>query len=300
MKLAVAVLSSILLACSVTTASPVNPSAAKNTGASTSADTSSTNGIGIDNLSPIPDEIKYLLKKHILIQDARNQQEKMYGPLKSRYDSRYQVLMGVKKDLENLKSEAQKGNGNPKYGKTEKTKPDLEAQDSKFGKLRKSLDDCQSEITRLVEKEWENDKRIVSFVFGTPLNLASVAHQASLIKERPSVKDYFEKQLLKYKSIGKKSSRRKHRKSGDRRKHRKSDGRRKHRKSGGRRKRRDFESSDEESSEESSEESDDSSDEESGYKSNRKSTFSMRRASSKFIARFGSSFQRSRRGGPSN
>ncbi|KAK5667731.1 hypothetical protein QVD99_005839 [Batrachochytrium dendrobatidis] len=56
MKLAVAVLSSILLVCSVTTASPVNPSAAKNTGASTSTFIPSENGIGLGALDdPIPD-----------------------------------------------------------------------------------------------------------------------------------------------------------------------------------------------------------------------------------------------------
>ncbi|KAK5665048.1 hypothetical protein QVD99_008581 [Batrachochytrium dendrobatidis] len=75
-------------------------------------------------------------------------------------------------------------------------------------------------------------------------------------------KNYIEKQSLKYESIDQKS--------------------------GGRRKRKDLESSDEESSEEEP-------DEESGYKFNRKGTFSMRRASSKFITRFGSFFQQSKR-----
>ncbi|KAL5040692.1 hypothetical protein RTP6_007676 [Batrachochytrium dendrobatidis] len=94
-----------------------------------------------------------------------------------------------------------------------------------------------------------------------------IIYKSSLIKETPSVKDYLEQQSLKYESIDQKS--------------------------GGRRKRKDLESSDEESSDEEP-------DEESEYKFNRKGTFSMRRASSKFITRFGSFFQQSKRDDPSN
>ncbi|EGF79153.1 hypothetical protein BATDEDRAFT_25675 [Batrachochytrium dendrobatidis JAM81] len=116
-------------------------------------------------------------------------------------------------------------------------------------------------------KKWETDKKIVRLIFGTPLDVVTVIYKSSLIKETPSVKDYLEQQSLKYESIDQKS--------------------------GGRRKRKDLESSDEESSDEEP-------DEESEYKFNRKGTFSMRRASSKFITRFGSFFQQSKRDDPSN
>ncbi|KAL5038282.1 hypothetical protein RTP6_005615 [Batrachochytrium dendrobatidis] len=308
MKLAVAVLSSILLACSVTTANPVDPSESTDDedGISTFIPSATTDteyslwivpnpdGIGLGALDdPLPDNFKNLLDKYAEIQDARNQQSKIYWPLESRYDSQYDVLMGVEKDLEILKYQSQKGNGNPKYGDIEKTKLDLEDQRSKLVKLRKSFDECQSEIGRLAEKKWEIDERIVGLVFGTPLDLALFNYQLLLIRERPFVKNYIEQQSSKYESLDQKSGdRRKHRKSGDRRKHRKSGDRRKHRKSGGRQKRKDLESSDEESDEEP--------DEESEYKFNRKGTFSMRRASSKFITRFGSFFGRPKRDDPSN
>ncbi|KAJ8322518.1 hypothetical protein O5D80_003107 [Batrachochytrium dendrobatidis] len=246
MKLAVAVLSSILLVCSATTANPVKPSATTNTEHRISAVIPSTNGIGIDNLSPLPGNVKHLLDKYAEIEDGRNQQSKIYWPLKSRYDSQYDVLMGVKKDLKVLEYLSQDDDGLKYYIEIRKTKLDHEKQLSKLDKIRKSFDECQFKIGLLVEK---------------------IAHQALLIKETPSVNDYIEKQSLKYESIDQKS--------------------------GGRRKRKDLESSDEESSEEEP-------DEESKYKFNRKGTFSMRRASSKFITRFGSFFQKSKRDDPSN
>ncbi|KAK5668158.1 hypothetical protein QVD99_005197 [Batrachochytrium dendrobatidis] len=86
MKLAVAVLSSILLACSVTTANPVNPSATTDV-ASTSTSFLASNGIGLDGLDPLPGNVKELLEKYAEIDYDRNQQRKIYWPLKSRYDS---------------------------------------------------------------------------------------------------------------------------------------------------------------------------------------------------------------------
>ncbi|KAJ8326150.1 hypothetical protein O5D80_004926 [Batrachochytrium dendrobatidis] len=138
--------------------------------------------------------------------------------------------------------------------------------------IRKTKLDHEKQLSKLdkIRKSFDECQ------FKIGLLVEKIIYKSSLIKETPSVNDYIEKQSLKYESIDQKS--------GDRRKHRKS---------GGRRKRKDLESSDEESSDEEP-------DEESGYKFNRKGTFSMRRASSKFITRFGSFFQQSRRDDPSN
>ncbi|KAK5670566.1 hypothetical protein QVD99_002351 [Batrachochytrium dendrobatidis] len=203
MKLAVAVLSSILFVCSATTASPVNPSAAKNTGASTSTFIPSENGIGLGALDdPIPGNVKYLLDKYVEIQDGRNQQSKIYWPLKSRHDDQCDVVMGYEKDFEILKFEAQKGNGNPKHGEFQKAKLDYEYQLSKLDKIRKSFDECQFKIGRIVEKKSETDQQIVSLILGTPLDLISVKYQALLIRGTHSVKDYLEQQSSKYESLG--------------------------------------------------------------------------------------------------
>ncbi|KAK6091822.1 hypothetical protein MT418_007792 [Batrachochytrium dendrobatidis] len=184
--------------------------------------------------------------------------------------------MGVKKDLKVLEYLSQDDDSLKYYIEIRKTKLDHEKQLSKLDKIRKSFDECQFKIGLLVQKKWETDKKIVRIVLGTPLDIVTVIYKSSLIKETPSVNDYIEKQSLKYESIDQKSG-----------------GRRKHRKSGGRRKRKDLESSDEESSDEEP-------DEESEYKFNREGTFSMRRASPKFVTRFGSFFQKSRRDDPSN
>ncbi|KAK5671278.1 hypothetical protein QVD99_002308 [Batrachochytrium dendrobatidis] len=215
MKLAVTVLSSILLAFSVTTASPVNPTATTDVETSTStvipsattsteSSTSSTpipSGIGLDGLDPLPGNVKYLLKEYAEIQDDCDLQRKVHQFLKSQYDIQ------------------------------------REAQYSKFIKLDQEIQGCESEFGRLTQKEWKNDHHSVRLVFGTPLNLAKVLDQVSLIRETPSAKKYLEEQ------------------------------------SDGQRKRKDLESSDEESDEES----DDASDEESGPGSSKQKVPSKKR-----------------------
>ncbi|KAJ8326149.1 hypothetical protein QVD99_001359 [Batrachochytrium dendrobatidis] len=80
MKLAVAVLSSILFVCSVTTANPVNPSATTDAEASTSTFIPSTKGIGLGALDDaLPDNVKHLLDKYAEIENDRNQQKKNIG-----------------------------------------------------------------------------------------------------------------------------------------------------------------------------------------------------------------------------
>ncbi|OAJ45478.1 hypothetical protein BDEG_28686 [Batrachochytrium dendrobatidis JEL423] len=128
--------------------------------------------------------------------------------------------------------------------------------------IRKTKLDHEKQLSKLdkIRKSFDECQ------FKIGLLVEKIIYKSSLIKETPSVNDYIEKQSLKYESIDQKS--------------------------GGRRKRKDLESSDEESDEEL--------DEESGYKFKKKGTFSMRRASSKFITRFGSFFQQSERDDPLN
>ncbi|OAJ39323.1 hypothetical protein BDEG_23181 [Batrachochytrium dendrobatidis JEL423] len=244
MKLAVAVLSSILAVCSVTVANPVDPSESidDEDGISTFIP-SATTSTEDNTFTVIPTVFKGVEYNFWI--DA-NPDGIGLGALDDPIP-----------DDDSLKY----------YIEIRKTKLDHEKQLSKLDKIRKSFYECQSEIGRIVEKKSETDKKIVRLIFGTPLDVVIVIYKSSLIKETPSVKDYLEQQSSKYESLD--------------------------RKSGARRKRKDLESSDEESSEEEP-------DEESEYKFNRKGTFSMRRASSKFITRFGSFFQQSKRDDPSN
>ncbi|EGF79611.1 expressed protein [Batrachochytrium dendrobatidis JAM81] len=279
MKLAVAVLSSILLACSVTTANPIDPSATTDVETSTStvipsattsteSSTSSTpnpNGIGLDGLDPLPGNVKELLEKYAEIDHDRKQQRKICELLKSRYEGQRKVVKRLEKKLETLEKKPQRKGGDPEHDeKIQKAELDLEAQYFEFGKFRKEFVECESKLGDLVEKEWETDQQIVSLVFGATMNVATVAHQASLIKETPSAKNYLEKQSLKNKDLDQKS--------------------------GGRRKHKDLESSDEESS-----------DEESGSGSSRqKAPSNKRKGFSKLMDGLGSFFKRPKRDDPLN
>ncbi|KAK6092250.1 hypothetical protein MT418_007486 [Batrachochytrium dendrobatidis] len=253
MKLAVAVLSSILLAFSVTTANPVKPSATTDvetntstvipskttsTESSTSTFIPSSSGIGIGNLDPLPRNVKYLLKEYAEIQDDCDLQREVHQLLKSQCDIQRKVITVYEKKLETLKKKPRgKGDNSKHNDKIRKVKLDLEKQKSKFIKLDQEIQGCESEFGRLTQKEWKNDHHSVRLVFGTPLNLAKVFDQVSLIRGTPSAKKYLEEQ------------------------------------SDGQRKRKDLESSDEESDEES----DDASDEESGPGSSKQKVPSKKR-----------------------
>ncbi|EGF81087.1 hypothetical protein BATDEDRAFT_24768 [Batrachochytrium dendrobatidis JAM81] len=217
MKLAVAVLSSILFACSITTANPVDPNESTDaehrifTGTPTVLKgveynfwiDANPDGIGLGALDDaLSDNVKHLLDKYVELQDGRNQQRKIYWPLKSRYDSQYDVVVGVKKDLKVLEYLSQDDDSLKYYIEIRKTKLDHEKQLSKLDKIRKSFYECQFKIGLLVEKKSETDERIVSLILGTPLDVVTVIYKSSLIRGTPSVKDYLEQQSSKYESLG--------------------------------------------------------------------------------------------------
>ncbi|KAJ8323133.1 hypothetical protein O5D80_008191 [Batrachochytrium dendrobatidis] len=110
--------------------------------------------------------------------------------------------MGVKEDFEILKYLSQDDDSLKYYIEFQKAKLDYEYQLSKLDKIRKSFDECQFKIGRIVEKKSETDQQIVSLILGTPLDLISVKYQALLIRGTHSVKDYLEQQSSKYESLG--------------------------------------------------------------------------------------------------
>ncbi|EGF81691.1 hypothetical protein BATDEDRAFT_23219 [Batrachochytrium dendrobatidis JAM81] len=144
MKLAVAVLSSILLACSVTIANPVDPSATTSTESITSP-THNPNGIGLGGLDPIPNIIKDLLKEYIELEHGRDEQEKLYGSLKPQYDHQHKLVKRLKKKIQVLGYISQASGDGPEYnGEIRKNKLDFEIQKSKLANLKKSLQGCES------------------------------------------------------------------------------------------------------------------------------------------------------------
>ncbi|KAK5672306.1 hypothetical protein QVD99_001410 [Batrachochytrium dendrobatidis] len=182
MKLAVAVLSSILLACSVTTANPVNPSATTDVETSTStvipsattdveaitSPTPNPNGIGLGGLDQLPSSIKELLDKHLKLSHARDEQKKVCDPLKP------------------------ESGGSPKYdGEIQKTKADLEAQKVKLKDIRSRYYECQLK-TCYIELDLSLIKiELVECVFGETWDPESTERKLLLIGQHPSVMRYF-------------------------------------------------------------------------------------------------------------
>ncbi|OAJ45435.1 hypothetical protein BDEG_28575 [Batrachochytrium dendrobatidis JEL423] len=179
MKLAVAVLSSILLACSVTIANPVDPSATTDVESSTSP-TPNPNGIGMGGLNPLPNIIKDLLEKHLKLNHNRNHYGRICNSLKSEYEDQKKLVMNLGRKIQVLKHKAQGNSGGPKYDdEIQETKVDLKAQKAKLADLGKDYHECESEY-------------LVELVFGGPWDPKSFGQQLSLIGKHPSVMEYFD------------------------------------------------------------------------------------------------------------
>ncbi|KAJ8329158.1 hypothetical protein O5D80_003102 [Batrachochytrium dendrobatidis] len=222
MKLAVAVLSSILLACSVTTANPIDPSATTDVETSTStvipsattstqASTSPTpnpNGIGLGGLDDaLPDSIKDLLERYKKTKHDLNQQGKICDPLKPEYDSQIMLVIDLKTKIQDLEEKSQKNGDSPEYdGEIQKTKLDLEAQRSKLEDIEKRYNECQLKKNGLESEIYLTKMRLVYLVFGDSSNFRLFDQQLYLINKHPSVKGYLGELSLEYSKIPGQSS----------------------------------------------------------------------------------------------
>ncbi|KAJ8328652.1 hypothetical protein O5D80_002641 [Batrachochytrium dendrobatidis] len=191
MKLAVAVLSSILFACSVTIANPIDPSETTSTESSTSP-TPNPNGIGLDGLNPLPNIIKDLLNKYIELEHGRDEQEKLYGSLKPQYDHQHKLVKDLEKRIRLLEFISQTSGDNQKYyGEIQETKLNLEAQRSKLFDFGSRYYECQLK-TCYIELDLSLIKiELVECVFGGPWDSKSTDRKLFLIGTYPSVMRYF-------------------------------------------------------------------------------------------------------------
>ncbi|EGF80049.1 hypothetical protein BATDEDRAFT_89240 [Batrachochytrium dendrobatidis JAM81] len=216
MKLAVAVLSSILLACSVTIANPIKPSESTDVETSTStvipsattsteASTSPTpnpNGIGLGGLDALPDSIKELLEKYVRLGYGRDEQKKVCDPLKSEHDSQIMLVAGLETKIQVLERKFQRSGGSPKYdGKIQKTKVDLEAQESKLKDIRSRYKECQLKKSCFENTIYFTKLSLVNLIFGRNWNCESLYQQFDLIKKHSSVKGYLDELSLEYSKI---------------------------------------------------------------------------------------------------
>ncbi|EGF77669.1 hypothetical protein BATDEDRAFT_27294 [Batrachochytrium dendrobatidis JAM81] len=174
MKLAVIVLSSILLACSVTIANPILPSATTST-ESIISPTHNPNGIGLGGLDPIPNIIKDLLKEYIELEHA--------------LEKKIQVLGYI----------SQTSGDGPEYNvEIRKNKLDFEIQKSKLANLKKSLQGCESKYSYLTVKVEQINVELVDLIFGESWNPKLFGRKLYDINSNPFIRSYLEKQSLKY------------------------------------------------------------------------------------------------------
>ncbi|EGF80592.1 hypothetical protein BATDEDRAFT_24337 [Batrachochytrium dendrobatidis JAM81] len=191
MKLAVAVLSSILFACSVTIANPVKPSETTSTKSSTSP-TPNPKGIGLGGLDPLPDIIKELLDKHLKLGHDLNQQGKICDPLQSEYENQQKLIKDLEKRIRLLEFISQTSGDNQKYyGEIQETKLNLEAQRSKLFDFGSRYYECQLK-TCYIELDLSLIKiELVDIIFGGPWDSKSTDRKLFLIGTYPSVMRYF-------------------------------------------------------------------------------------------------------------
>ncbi|KAJ8327859.1 hypothetical protein O5D80_003256 [Batrachochytrium dendrobatidis] len=252
MKLAVAVLSSILLACSVTIANPIDPSATTDVETSTStvipsattdveASTSSTpnpNGIGLGALDyPLPDSIKELLEKYEKKRQNRNEQKKKCELLRFQYDNQDARVADLERKIYILKHKYQGNGGSSEYdNEIQETKSNLETQKAKLADLGKDYHECVLEKNSLEFEMSRIEVKLVECVFGEPWDPKSFDQQLSLIDKHPSVRGYFSELRGKGQSSG--HSKRPSQKPSDQQQRKKSGGRRKHRNPSGQQQRK--------------------------------------------------------------
>ncbi|KAJ8328686.1 hypothetical protein O5D80_002670 [Batrachochytrium dendrobatidis] len=207
MKLLIAVLSSILVACSVTIATPIDPSEITSTESSASTalpsmatttypsslPTPDKNGIDLDNLVSLPSNIEDLLKEYLERRHSRNEQRKVCESIKSEYYDQHKLLSDLKKRIQALKGKSGKNGGSSKHnGKIRKVEFELEGQYFKLDKLKKGFEECKSKYDRLDFELKLVKIQLVECVFGEPWNVQSLNQKLSLIRVHPVFKGYLE------------------------------------------------------------------------------------------------------------
>ncbi|KAJ8322650.1 hypothetical protein O5D80_008617 [Batrachochytrium dendrobatidis] len=192
MKLAVAVLSLILLACSVTTASPVKPSATTDVESNTFP-THNPNGIGISGLDTLPNIIKDLLKEYVKIDYDRNQQKIPHRFTKHQYIDQQNLVKLLGRKIKVLEYKLRKNGGSPEYdGEIQKAKFDLEIQKSKLADLRRRYHECEFRYNYFKIRLQAINEQLVKFVFGRTWNSGSFDQKLVSIGSHPSVMEYLE------------------------------------------------------------------------------------------------------------
>ncbi|OAJ43557.1 hypothetical protein BDEG_26907 [Batrachochytrium dendrobatidis JEL423] len=120
MKLAVTVLASILFACSVTTATPVNPSLTTSAESSTSAVTPNAQATSLFDLSQPSLEVMNLLEEYAQSKEDYKEAEKVYDLVHSTKSDRKQLVKQLREEYQELLDKYQEGDGSKYKDESEK------------------------------------------------------------------------------------------------------------------------------------------------------------------------------------
>ncbi|KAJ8330066.1 hypothetical protein O5D80_001643 [Batrachochytrium dendrobatidis] len=217
MKLPIAVLSSILLICSVTTANPIHHSTTTYDESSFStvipsvttstefnpSETPNTSGAGLSSLDLLSDGMENLLESYSKKQHGFDEHGEKCKLIKLQLEDQRQLIKDLKKRIDDLKSALLKSNDNPNYNRqVQELELELGKQHSKLEDLEKSHEECNIDSGRL-NFELELIKiSLVECFSGKPFNFRSLNEQLLLILSHSLVKEY----LYKLESIDKLSS----------------------------------------------------------------------------------------------
>ncbi|KAJ8324073.1 hypothetical protein O5D80_007282 [Batrachochytrium dendrobatidis] len=140
MKLAVTVLASILFACSVTTASPVNPSATTSAESSTSTVIPSAQVTPSIDFSKLSNKDMELIKEYAHMKKTCDDAEKIHNSLQPKRLSQQELVDRLDEEYEQLMSEFQTSENGSKYSEKlqeleQKLEQKLEQEEKAIGKL---------------------------------------------------------------------------------------------------------------------------------------------------------------------
>ncbi|KAK5665563.1 hypothetical protein QVD99_007909 [Batrachochytrium dendrobatidis] len=193
MKLAVTVLSSILLACSVTTANPVNPSATTSTDASTSTVSSLGNGYFFYK-SIFSVGNKCLIKKYLQKKETHERARRVYDLLKKETEVQEKRVAMLNERYHKLIQKSKQGNGNLGYKDSlEKFQLELEKQSHKLDKLKDKHLKHSALCDKLFSKLWNVQSAIVHTFFKETPNIPTVATRIRLLESNPEIAAYISK-----------------------------------------------------------------------------------------------------------
>ncbi|KAL5040086.1 hypothetical protein RTP6_007650 [Batrachochytrium dendrobatidis] len=207
MKLAVTVLSSVLLACSVTIANPVLPSATADAESSTltvlptattstyssSSSTPNVNSIHLDGIDSLSTGTKDLFKQFLKKERACDEQKNTCSSIEQNYHRQQKLVKGLKKRVDASKLRFMKGSGNLRYsddGEMEELKIELKEQYLKLINLEKSHQKCDSDYGHFHLELKLIKMKLVKLFFGGPCNLELLEEQFLHIILHPVIRDY--------------------------------------------------------------------------------------------------------------